>query len=279
MKNSLLLFLLTFSIIGITQTNIKTPTTLKIVTWNIQNLGRTKDAEEIHSIAKIIKNYDIIALQEVTAKDPKGAQAVAKIADELNRMGDNWTYTVSDPTKSPSPNISERYAYLWRKSKIQLLGKAHLDSELDALIDREPFIAEFKLKNDTNSFYLVNFHAKTHNHSPETEIEFFKHYPKRLKSEHVIIMGDFNLNGKHSVWNSLYQQGYKPSLSNTPTTLKRNCVNTNYFNHSIDNIYYNTKAIKYLNSGRIDFVKNCDNLEKARQLSDHVPVFLEFSIK
>jgi endonuclease/exonuclease/phosphatase family metal-dependent hydrolase len=274
MKYILFLFLI-ISLTGNTQT--KPSTTL--VTWNIQNLGRTKNANEIHSIAKIIKDYDIVAIQEVTAKDPKGAQAVAKIADDLNRMGSKWDYKISDPTKSPSANISERYAYIWKTSKVSLVGTPYLDTALSSKIDREPYIAEFKTKKDGNSFYVINFHAKTHNHAPETEIDYFKMYPTRLKSENVFILGDFNLNEKHSVWENLYARGYKSALNNTPTTLKKSCKNNTYFNHSIDNIFYNSKTIYFIKANQIDFVKKCKHLEASRLISDHLPVFLEFRFK
>ena len=69
--------------------------------------------------------------------------------------------------------------------------------------------------------------------------------------------------------------GFKPSIKNTATTLKRKCKNGNYLNHTIDNIYYNTHKMKAVNSGVIDFVSDCNNLLKARLISDHLPVFLE----
>src|SRR5690554_4672329 len=93
---------------------------LSLVSWNIQYLGRTKTSEDIYEIANILRDFDIVAIQEVVAKDPAGAQAVAKIADELNRMGYKWDYQISDPTKSPTVYISERYAYLWKTSKVSL---------------------------------------------------------------------------------------------------------------------------------------------------------------
>ena len=247
---------------------------LKILTWNIKDLGKTKDANEIYQIAQIIRDYDIVAIQEVVAKDPAGAQAVAKIADELNRMGSKWDYSISDPTKSPSVYISERYAFLWKTSKTSLIGKPHLDQELENLIDREPYIAKFIFKN--TPFYLVNIHCKVYNNNPQEEIILLKDYPKRLNSNRIIICGDFNLNENHSVWDVFYAQGYKPALKNTPTTLKTKCKSNNYFNYPIDNIYYNTPKIKMINSGRLDFVKGCENLVNARNISDHLPVFMEF---
>jgi deoxyribonuclease-1-like protein len=250
---------------------------LTIATWNIRDLGRTKDAEEIHQIANILRDFDIVAIQEVVAKDPAGAQAVAKIADELNRMGSKWDYSISNPTKSPSANISERYAFLWKTSKVKIINKPYLDKELEDLCFREPYIAKFKLKKAEETFYVINYHSRKHYDKPEEEIVHFKDYLDRLDSKRIFIAGDFNLNEKHEVWNPLYNLGFKPSLRNTPTTLKTKCKSNNYLNHSIDNIYYNSSHIQQIQSGTIDFVEDCDNLSNARSLSDHLPVFIEFT--
>lgn len=249
---------------------------LKILTWNIQNLGKTKNQDEILQIVKIINDFDVVAIQEVVGKDPKGAQAVAKIWDELNRKGAKWDYRISNPTKSPSANMSERYAYIWKTAKLSLINKSYLDTSLEDVLIREPFIAEFKSKKNTKSFFLINYHSRVHNQNPEKEIIYFKDYREKLKTENIIIAGDFNLNESHSVWDSLYTIGFKPSIQDSPTTLKRKCKKGNYLSHSIDNIYFNSKQFELINSGKIDFVRNCENLINARMISNHLPVFLEF---
>ncbi|MEZ4852190.1 MAG: hypothetical protein R3B93_26990 [Bacteroidia bacterium] len=48
--------------------------TFSIMTWNIQDLGRTKTDDEIEMMAEVMKNYDIIAVQEVVGADYAGAQ-------------------------------------------------------------------------------------------------------------------------------------------------------------------------------------------------------------
>lgn len=246
---------------------------LTIVSWNIQDLGRSKDAQEIHRMAQVIRSFDIVAIQEVVAKDPAGAQAVAKIADELNRMGAKWDYRVSDPTQSPSSYIRERYAYLWKTSKVKLIGRPHLDNDLEIVCDREPYIAKFKEKKNGQYLTVANFHSRPHNKYPEDEIQHFIKYAKR--PQNMIILGDFNLTEQHQVWDKLYAQGFKPAVHDLPTTLKRKCKNGNYFNHSIDNIYFGT-SVHFVGSGRVDFVKDCGRLKVSRMLSDHVPVFMEF---
>jgi len=256
-------------------TGFKDTVSIKIVSWNIQHLGRTKTSEDIYEIARILRDFDIVAIQEVVAKDPAGAQAVAKIADELNRMGFQWDYQVSDPTKSPSVYISERYAFLWKPSRVQMLQRAQLDSELEDLCFREPFVAKFKQKGRDDFFYVMNYHSRKHNDKPEEEIIHFIDYPSRLQTDKIIIAGDFNLNETHDVWRPFYRMGFRSALKNQKTTLKRNCKDEIYVNHPIDNFYFDS-GIKILSSGKIDFVKSCENLDRARKISDHLPVFMEF---
>ena len=84
---------------------------VKVVSWNLENFGQSKSAESMSFIANTLKAYDIVAIQEVVAGSG-GAQAVAKLADELNRKGAQWDYTISDPTSS-SDYKTERYAFIW----------------------------------------------------------------------------------------------------------------------------------------------------------------------
>ncbi|QAA83173.1 endonuclease [Aequorivita sp. H23M31] len=252
--------------------------TLNLVSWNIQHLGRTKTPETLSEIANILRDFDIVAIQEVVAKDPAGAQAVAMIADELNRMGFKWDYQISDPTKSPSVYISERYAFLWKTSRVSMIHRAYLDKELEDFCYREPFIASFKVKGNKEPFYVVNYHSRKYNDRPEEEIIHFLDYPQRLNSQRILIAGDFNLSEKHAVWEPFYRRGFKNAIKNERTTLKMKCENGDYLSHPIDNIYI-TSGITKVKANSLDFVKHCDNLEKARSISDHLPIYIEFRIE
>ncbi|MDP5172364.1 MAG: endonuclease/exonuclease/phosphatase family protein [Bacteroidia bacterium] len=250
-----------------------------MVTWNIQDLGRTVTAPQVEDIVQILRGYDLVLIQEVVAKDPAGAQKVAAIADGLSRTGAAWDYRVSDPTQSPSANISERYAILWKPSKLQLQGRPFLDAELKEECDREPFLARFKIAGDTTRFWVVNFHARTHDNAPEEEIRYFAQYQRRLGTTAVVIAGDFNLDDSHPVWTPFFQQGYKTALSKTPTTLKRDCnTDGEYFNYAIDNVFFPGSVFAKTASGRVDFVKTCEHLAEARDLSDHVPVWIKLQL-
>ena len=109
-----LLFLLT-SLLSFSQVDTSK---LNIISWNIQNFGRSKSESDsvMKYIASKVKIYDIVVVQEVSTSE-FGAQAVAKLDDLLDRTGTSWDYVVSDPTTGAG---SERYAYLYKKNRVKL---------------------------------------------------------------------------------------------------------------------------------------------------------------
>lgn len=266
--------------VGLGSNKLKTDNNefIKIVSWNIQDLGQSKKNEEIDFIVKVLKDYDLVAIQEVVAKHPAGAQKVAQIVDELNRKGSKWDYRISNPTISPSVYMSERYAFIWKTSKLDIQGRAYLDKELERVIYREPCIAKFKLKSNQKPITVVNFHSRKHDDLPELEIKHFKNYQERLNTDNILIVGDFNLNEDHQVWSDFYKLGYNAAIKKSKTTLKRKCKDGDYLSHAIDNVFF-SKQIHLLSSGVIDYVKTCDNLDTARKISDHLPVFIKFILK
>ena len=244
-----------------------------LLSWNIRDFGKTKDKDEILMIAEIVKGYDIVAIQEVVA-GYGGAQAVARLADQLNRMGHKWDYTISNPTQSP-PYKAERYAFLWKTPKITL-ENAWLDKKTSHIIDREPFLARFRIKGKT--FTIANYHSRPYTQNPEAEIACFYDYPGRF-SYPIIIAGDFNADTANPVFIPLYKMGFVPNMRQQKTTLKRKCdKNDNYKNHAIDFILYPKKYFRNKWSGVIDFVGSCDNLTDARLISDHLAVVVVLGI-
>jgi endonuclease/exonuclease/phosphatase family metal-dependent hydrolase len=238
-----------------------------IVSWNIQDFGKTISETQMGDITSILKDADIIALQEVVA-GYGGSQAVARLCDNLNRSGAKWDYTISDPTNSGRKK--ERYAFLWKTHIVKSNRKGNLVSELSNLVLREPFQQTFKVNE--KEVTILNYHSRKHLDSPELEIPFITSYINLNKNKNIIWLGDFNLNSSHNVFKELMELGYKSSFKKTKTTLKRKCKMGNYFSHSIDHIFI-PDSIELIDGGAIDFVQKCDNLKVKRLISDHLPVY------
>lgn len=266
MKYILSFTFLLFSLLSFSQT--------KILSWNIENFGKSKSEAELNFIANTILTYDIIAIQEVVA-GYGGAQAVAKLATLLNTKGSKWDYTISNPTSGNSYK-TERYAFLWKTNKVKLKGNAWLEKKYHLEIDREPYFGTFEINKKTIT--LVNFHAITKKKQPETEIKYFKFLPQEYSNLNLVFVGDFNCPQSHSVFNPLKKMGYNAVLQNQKTTLKQQCKATNCLASEFDNIFYQKNSIEYINSGIVSFHKKFNSLQEARKISDHIPIWIEFSL-
>lgn len=246
--------------------------TFSLVSWNIANLGKSKNVQELTYIAKQIKNYDIIAIQEVVA-GYGGAQAVARLVDILNRMGNKWEFVVSNPTSSVMKS-SERYAFIWKTSKVRLKGKPFLDAFYATEIDREPYIADFHIGKKTIS--IVNFHAVPKKKTPEKEIKYLKFFPEKYPDKQLIFCGDFNTSQSNNVFNPLKKMGYTPALIGKKTTIRMKCIEGDCLASEYDNIFY-PKSLEKKSAGVIEFQKEFSDMRDARKISDHLPIYAEFS--
>lgn len=247
---------------------------VKLLSWNIENLGKSKSDSTIIYIADTVKSFDILAIQEVVA-GYGGAQAVARLADELSRKGAKWDYTISNPTSS-SAYKTERYAFIWKTNKVKKIGKAWLEKKYHLEIDREPYFCTFEYEN--KQFTVVNFHAITKKRQPETEIKYFKFLPNQYPDLKLIFAGDFNCPQSHTVFNPLKKMGYQSILIGQKTSLKKECKEEACLASEFDNMYFNPSKIKTLNSGVIHFYKSFNSLKEARSISDHIPIWAEIDI-
>lgn len=247
---------------------------VNVCSWNLQNFGKSKSNEELAYIAQIIRKFDVVAIQEVVA-GYSGSKAVSRLADELNRTGSKWDYTVSNPTSSLG-NSKERYAFLWNTAKIKRSGEAWLEQTYEQAIDREPYYCRFVIGNKV--FTIVNFHAVPKSKQPEREIRYFKFMPDLYPNDNLIICGDFNLPQSHTVFNPLKKMGYTSALTGQKTTLKQECIADNCLASEYDNFYFKAGRLQLSAAGIVHFYRDFESVKAARTISDHVPVYLNFSL-
>jgi endonuclease/exonuclease/phosphatase family metal-dependent hydrolase len=248
---------------------------VKLCSWNIQNFGKSKPDSSITFMAKQLREFDVVAVLEVSTGEG-GAQAVARLADALNRTGTKWDYVISDPTQS-SPGRSERYAFLWKPSRLKKIGDAWLEKKYAQQIEREPFFMSFEQMG--KRFTVAAFHALPKKHQPETEIKYFQFLPAEYPSQTILFCGDFNCPQSHNVFNPLRQQGFVPALVGQKTTLKTKCVDGNCLASEYDNVFFDVKKVDCVSAGAIQFYKSFKDVLAARRVSDHLPVYVEFRVK
>ena len=245
---------------------------LMLVSFNGKDFGATKSPEELEYLVKLFSPADIIALQEVVAKKG-GTQAVARFDEALDRTGASWDYHVSEATLGSE---QERFAALWKPSSVKFLKpKSGLVLELDGLV-RNPYAAFFQWKN--SYFGVYSFHLAPTKKNPLNEARIVAENKKYFDIENSFFVGDFNLSGNElSEYFEKKLGGTRQIFAKTSLNMKLG-KNGNYFHSEYDNIFTHGK-VRVCKSGVVDFVPHFRDLKSARSLSDHLPVFVVFTME
>lgn len=247
---------------------------ITVCSWNLKDFGQTKTDAQLTFIAKTVKNYDVITVQEVVA-GPGGPQAVARLNDALNRTGAKWDYRISHGTSSDRYS-KERYAFFWKTSRTSLVGEPWLEKKYNLQLNREPFLARFKLGK--KQFTVVSFHAIPKAKQPETEIKYLQYLPAEYPEDVLVFCGDFNLPESHSVFNPLKKAGYPAAFSNQKTSLRQKCINGDCLASEYDNFFYHQLKLNCIYAGVVHFYTSFPDFKEARKVSDHLPVYMKFSL-
>ena len=178
---------------------------LLLASWNIKEFGHLKarQPEAYFYIAEVVSSFDLIAIQEL-----KTGLSDLKILMRI--LGKHWKFIINDITEGKDGN-SERSAYIYDTRRVEFSGLAgeiviwkdllEQDEEVQQL-KRTPYITGFKTA--WKKFALINLHLQPGD-SPEEkarrkeEVDLLmkvidtKVRTKRLWSNNLVLMGDFNL--------------------------------------------------------------------------------------
>lgn len=285
---------------------------LLIATWNIRafgNLTRKWESDEddspkrdLHSIlciAEIIRRFDVIAIQEVKAN-------IRALRDTLKVLGNNWSLILTDVTKGDSGN-GERMAYLFDTRRVQMSGlagelvvpnewtKTANQQALDEQFVRTPYAVSFRSNDQT--FILVTLHI-LYGDKASDRIKELKGIAKWLSDwaqdinayhQNLIALGDFNIDER----GDLLDESFLSEGLHVPPELQNEQVTRSIFNETK---YYDQIAwfngtggqpqlsLESLSGGRYNFVgralhnRNLSNLSLSYHISDHYPLWAEFSL-
>ena len=264
-KIKLLILMCLFSVIGYSQ--VIDTAYLNVISWNIQNFGRSKSESDsvMKYICSKVKSHDIVVIQEVSTSE-FGAQAVAKLDALLDRTGTSWDYVVSDPTTGPG---SERYAYLYKKSRVKL-KESGLEKTLQDKLNREPFRAVFIFKK--NEYYLFNLHLVPTDKNPAVEAAHLASLGETYKGKRIIFMGDLNLSQASPGFDGV-KKWAKPTLIGKKTSLKmKEGEAGEKLNMEYDNFFISSNII-LKSSDVINFFSEFKELKTARKVSDHCTIY------
>jgi endonuclease/exonuclease/phosphatase family metal-dependent hydrolase len=257
-----------FLFLAFVSLNIFSQESLRLLSWNIQNFGQEKTTTQIEQIASVICDYDLIAIQQIDAKGQSGEKAVNQLLKALNQKGEQWEFALSKPTKTIKRN-QERYGFLWKINKIQIVNKAHLIKPLERKVKQEPFLMTINWKG--NLIDVVNYHAKNYKKHPEKEIPKVLHTLAQLNNPYLL-MGSFSMQFSFDESPNLLSV-----INHQNTFLRSYCKYGKYAYLALDNICY-TDDFKLKSSGVLDYVGGCENVLIALRISYHLPVVAQIEM-
>jgi len=253
--------------------------TIRIASFNAQAFGEAKlnDAEAMETLAAIVRSFDLVAIQEVRSV---AHDIMPQLIDLLNADGRQFDYAIGP--KLGRTADKEQYAFVFDTDTIEIdRHQLYTVDDPDDLLHREPLVGWFRARGPAPEEAFTFSLATVHTDPDETNTEldvlddvFFKIRDDRRRGEDdVILAGDFNAKAVH-----LRQLGQVKGLAKiihgeTPT-------NTRY-TAQYDNILFDAKATSEFTGrgGVFDFVREYRlTPEQAQRISDHLPVWAEFSI-
>lgn len=250
---------------------------LLIATFNIQVFGASKLAkrEAMAVIVQVIRHFDIVAIQEVRAKEDN---ILPSLVNAINEDGSRYGYLIG-PRLGRSVS-TEQYAFVYDTNRVEYdpscVGTVQDPSDL---LHREPFVARFRPRTDMPerafSFWLVNIH--TDPDEVATEIAALADVFQSMRSarpdeDDVILLGD--LNASESQLGKLGKiPGMRWVVSGATTNTRRT--------KAYDNILFDGPSTSEFTGrwGVFDLEKAFRlTMDQALEVSDHLPVWAEFDI-
>ena len=256
----------------------RTQGNLLIGSFNMQRLGPSKlsDPNLMRVYADLIRRFDVLALQEVTSEDQN---TIPTLLRYVNEGGARYGYTIS-------PRIGrkyfEQYVFLYDTARVATQQNAcFVMRDENDLLHREPFVGRFATTAPMPfTFALINMHTDPDvvNEELNTLANVYVNvatyfYQGTDPEDDVILLGDLNADPKR--FQMLGQiPNLLPTIVGIPTNYSRTKTN--------DNILVNRVATREFTgrSGAIDFQTAYGITEaQAKMISDHQPVWAEFSIQ
>ena len=248
---------------------------ITIASFNAMRLGEKEKNYEV--MAKVLSNFDLIGIEEVMHE--KGLKKLK--AHLIKLTGEKWEYIISENSVG-SEGYREYYGYIYRKKKFQEARRIGFYKEKNENeFMRQPYGAYFKSGNF--DFVYVICHSIFGDKEKQRLIEasnyinVYEYFLKESGESDVIIAGDFNVPADSPAFVNLKENAGVSHLLHPEenlTTLSDERLVSSY-----DNFFINKEKTKEFigNSGVYNFVKNDNYAIIKKYISDHLPIFSEYS--
>ena len=252
--------------------------TIRIASFNIQVFGTDKVEKKPYvaaELGRVIQRFHLVAIQEIRSKDDYLLDRFLR--DHVNVGGRYYDYVIG-PRLGRS-NSKEQYAFIFDTSAIEVnrQGIYTINDPQDRL-HREPLVALFRVRGpppyEAFTFLLVNIHTDPDEVPEEVDALADVYHAVRQASggeDDIIILGDLNADDRHL--GRLGQiPGIRPIVRGVFTNTRQNRLYDNIIVHQQSTAEFTGQWGVY----DLERLHNL-NRDQALMVSDHLPVWAEFS--
>ena len=250
---------------------------LLISSFNIQVLGKSKMSkpEVVEILARVIRQFDIVAIQEVRAKED---DIVPSLVAAVNADGSRYSYLIG-PRLGRTVS-TEQYAFVFDTTRVEHepISVGTISDPAD-MLHREPFVARFRARTHSPqhavTFWLFNSHTDPDEVPQEVAAladVFQVMQAARADEDDVILLGDLNA--------SPQEFGRLGSIPGITCAINGVMTNTRQ-SKAYDNIlFHHQQTGEFTGRWGVFSLEHVFGLSQSEALkvSDHLPVWAEFHV-
>jgi endonuclease/exonuclease/phosphatase family metal-dependent hydrolase len=249
---------------------------IHIASFNIQVFGTSKLRKRpvMNILAEVARRFDVMAIQEVRAKDD---HVVPTFVELINSTGRKYDFVIGPRLGRTSSK--EQYAFIFDTARIEVdRSSMYTVADPQDRFQREPTVVRFRVRGPADgqafTFTLADIHTEPDEARKEMDAlaDVFVGIQNNGSGEDdVILLGDLNSDEYH-----LGRMGQLPGIQHVVTGVTTNTRRT----HMYDNIMFDRRpTVEYTGRWGVLDLRNeyLLPLDQALEVSDHFPVWAEFS--
>ena len=248
--------------------------TIRIASFSIEAFNETKlrKVAVIETIARMIRQFDVIALQHIQSKQHN---IVPELLDKVNQSDRRYDYCIG-PRVGTEPN-QQQFAFLFDTDRIETdRPQLYTLDDPQALMEFDPLVGWFRCKavpsDKAFTFTLVNVRLDPLSNGKELKLlpDLIRSVRQDGRSEDdIILLGNFGYSDNEM--QSLRNAGMVFALEGIPTTVTGEAM--------LDNLVFPARATDEFTgrTGVVDFLRQLNlSIDQAYQISTHMPIWAEF---
>jgi deoxyribonuclease-1-like protein len=254
--------------------------TIRIASFNIQVFGDEKASKPyvMQTLALAIRNFHVVAIQEIRTKDNYFLDNFLR--NYVNADGRHYYDYVIGPRLGRSSS-KEQYAFIFDTTAVEVNRQSiYTVNDPQDLLHREPLVALFRVRGpaptEAFTFVLVNIHTDPDETKEELDTLADVYRAVRQASggeDDIIILGDLNVDDRH-----LGRLGQIPGVRPIVTRVFTNTRQTALYDNLI---VHQPSTAEFTGRWGVFDIRQLVNpplsLEQALEVSDHLPIWAEFS--